>query len=291
MARLPARSIIAIVLIALAAMAAAGVFLPLVYKAREKAELERCKNNLREIGLFGLTHSALPNEPVPATANTYFPSGTIVNHDLAFDRRLSWYPTIIAAVDQGPVEPGQKLNKHLHYTELLAQIDLTKAWDDAGANARAGHERLIFAICPAQNSDFGGGPALTNYLGNGGLGPNTAALSLEAAGTKAGVFRYDEVTPLEVIRNGDGLSNTISVAETAFEIGPWLRGGPATVRSLGPDQPPYLGPGRLYSGCHPGVGNFAMADGAVRTLTDSMSPAVFRALLTIRGNEQEFDDP
>ena len=130
---------------------------------------------------------------------------------------------------------------------------------------------------------------MTNYFGNGGVGLDTPTLTIEEAARNAGVFRYNTPTPLEIIRDGDGLSNTISIVESARDIGPWLRGGPSTIRCLDPQQPFTLGHGQYYSGCHRGRGNFAFADGSVRVMTDSIHPPFFRALLTIQGGEKEED--
>lgn len=280
--------IAALVFIALVVVGVAGLIVTGIYRAREDQEMRRCQNNLRQIGEFGLLHSALPGKPVPFQANVYFPSGTLVNDKLPYDERLSWYVLVLAAVEQGPVEAGAKANKPLSHAEALANIDSSKPWN-AEVHQSLAHTRLPVFICPAQAPESGGGPALTNYLGNGGIGPETAALTVEAAGKRAGVFRYNTPTPLELIRDGDGLAHTISIVETARGIGPWLQGGPATVRSLDPDEAPYLGPGRLYAGCHRNRGNFAVADGSVRVLTDRIDPVVFRALLTIRGGESEVD--
>jgi hypothetical protein len=276
--------IVVVMLIVLTMLAAVGIILPAINRAREEEEMRRCQDHLRRIGSYGLLHSCLPGQSAPIPAQDYFPSGTVVNQKLAVGQRLSWYVLVLPAIDRGPVEPGSTPKKPLQYADLLAQIDIEKPWD-AEVHQSLAHTRLTFALCPAQRPEAGDGPALTNYLGNGGIGANTAALPLAEAGKHAGVFRYDTPTALETVRTGDGLSNTISVVESARDLSAWLDGGPATVRSLDPDEPPYLGPGRLYAGCHRGRGNFAIADGSVRVLTDRTTPIFFRAMLTIQGNE------
>jgi prepilin-type processing-associated H-X9-DG protein len=281
--------IVGIVLIVLALFIAAGLILPAIYRARADEEMRRCQNNLRQIGSLGLSHSTMPGEPVPPKALDYFPAGTIYQADLKPEQRLSWYALILGALDRGDVEPGAKRKKPLQFEELMKAIDVTKPWD-AEINQPLGRTRLTQAICPSQYTQLGPDQySLTNYIGNGGIGLSTPALSLDEAGPKAGVFRYDTRTPLEVIRDGDGLSNTIAVLETTRDIGPWIRGGPTTVRGLDVGAPPFLGKGAAYSGCHRDKGNFGFADGSVRVLTDNIDPAVFQALLTIRGGEKEVD--
>ena len=84
------------------------------------------------------------------------------------------------------------------------------------------------------------------------------------------------------IRNFDELHEAF--AETAFEVGPWLRGGPTTVRGLADGQ---IGLGGAFGGNHPAGGTVGFADGSVRFLTDRIEPTVFRALLTINGGPGE----
>jgi prepilin-type processing-associated H-X9-DG protein len=281
--------IVVIVLIVLAVLTALGLIIPAIYRARSDEEMRRCQNHLRQIAAFGLFHATKPGEPMPMEPQSFFPPGTLVNAELKPEQRMSWYVLVIGAIDHGEPDPEGKRKKTLQFEQVMRTIDANKPWD-AEEHQSLARTRLPFALCPAQIPDPGPDrPALTNYVGSAGLGVNTAALGLEEAGTNAGVFRYDSRTPLEVVRDGDGLANTISVLETAKDVGPWLQGGPSTVRSLAVDTLPYLGVGAPFGGCHRDRGNFAFADGSVRVLTNQATPAFFRALLTIRGGDREAD--
>ncbi len=276
--------IVVIALSLLVAIVLIGIGLSVIFRARNDEEFSRCQNNLRELGTIGLSHAIVPGQQAPMVDNDYFPSATLVNPNLRPEQRMSWYALVLTAIDEGPAGSRGLATKPRQYAEMLKEIDVAKPWD-AEVHQRLARTRLSVAICPAQRPAAGDNqPALTNYLGNGGIGPDTAALPLAEAGKKAGVFRYDTPTPLAAIT--DGLSNTISLVESARDLGPWLQGGPSTVRSLDPDEPPYLGPGRLYAGCHQGRGNFAIADGSVRVISNEVNPAVFRALLSINGGEK-----
>lgn len=286
------RRFILIVLIGMAILTALGILLPGIQRAREEEEMRRCQNHLRQIGSFAIFHSTLPGQPVPLKAQDFFPSATIMNADLQLDQRLSWYVLTLSALDQGPIDPNAKTpqpRKTTPITGLLPEIDVKQAWN-AGPNAKVARARLSQALCPAQFQGASADePALCNYLGNGGIGNETPTLALDKAGKRAGVFRYESPTPLEAIANGDGASNSISFIETTTNLGPWMQGGLATIRCLDPDKPPFLGPGKLYSGCHHNKGNYVMADGSLRVITDSIDPQIFRALLTNQGGETQFD--
>jgi hypothetical protein len=280
--------IVAAILIVLALFVIVGLIIPAIFYSRNDAEMRRCQNNLRQIGGIGVFHSYLPNQPPPRKAQSYFPEGTVVVANLAPERRMSWHALVLGSIEQGPSEPGNAPSNPSHAIELLREVDVQKPWD-AEANQRLARQRFNVFLCPAASTPvIPDQPAPTNYVGNGGIGFETAALSIEQSGARAGVFRYDSRTPLDVIRDGDGLSNTISILETNYDAGPWLRGGFSTVRSLDRAEPPFLGPHMPFSGCHLGKGNFAIADGSVRTLTDTIAPELFRALLTIQGNETDF---
>jgi prepilin-type processing-associated H-X9-DG protein len=86
------------------------------------------------------------------------------------------------------------------------------------------------------------------------------------------MFRYDEPTYVTDVK--DGLANTLMLLETANQPGPWVAGGPASVRPLDPAGRPYLGPGRPFGGAHFGGANAAMADGSGRFIANSVSPDV-----------------
>ncbi|MCE9531109.1 MAG: DUF1559 domain-containing protein [Planctomycetes bacterium] len=284
--------VVVVLLIALAFALGIGIFLPAVYRARSDEEFRRCQNNLRQIGSIGLFHAAMPGQPVPTQALAFIPPGTLGGPPLLPNQRLSWYPLVLPAIEQASSNPAEPQPKPTQLFDKLKEIDPAKSWDDVG-HQKLARTRVPVLLCPTQRPGPGAYQAeVTSYLGNGGLGANTPNLSIEEAGRNAGAFRYDFRTPLEMIRNGDGQSHTISIVESAHDLGPWLRGGPATIRCLDVDQSAYLGVKLPYGGCHRDKGNFAFADGSVHVLTDRTNPGVFRGLLTINGGETEekFDD-
>jgi hypothetical protein len=114
-----------------------------------------------------------------------------------------------------------------------------------------------------------------------GTGHDAARQPAGAAGN--GFMGYDRPTSMAMIK--DGASNTIALMETRVGLGPWSRGGSATVRgfdpagvSLGGDNPP-------FGGLHSGAINVAIADGSVRFLRSSIDPRRLVAAITIAGGE------
>ena len=103
---------------------------------------------------------------------------------------------------------------------------------------------------------------------------------------RAGAFRYDAATPFD--RIGDGLSQTLLLGETANDVGPWLRGGPSTVRGLddGKSAKPLIGAGGQFGGYYPNGAYFAMCDGSVRNITPQITRGVLLDLATIDGGNE-----
>jgi hypothetical protein len=260
-------------LVGLAAFVVLGVGLTLIPKLRKNAADLSCKNNLREIGLFA-AHNADPHfDRAKVTADV--PAATVVNPALAPDQRLSWYVTLLPGFDQ----------KRQKTDALLAGIDRGQPWA-SGPNQAAGRTKLVVLLCPGNPAEVNADqPALTNYVGIAGRGLDAA--NLPATDPRAGCFRYDAATPFALIT--DGLSQTLLIGERSAELGPWLRGGPATVRGI--DESPgavvILGSGGQFGGCHPTGANWGLADGSVRFFTDRTDPKVLIGMATIAGRDSD----
>jgi hypothetical protein len=164
------------------------------------------------------------------------------------------------------------------------RLDLGKAWD-APENRAAVATPLRWYRCPSDpNRAAAGAPALTNYVGITGLGPDSAALP--ARDPRAGFFGYERRLTRAELQAARGDSRTLAAAETTWENGPWAQGGPATVRPLDPARRPYAGPGRPFGGSHPHTFNAVFADGAVVPFRDGINPAVLEALVPITAEKE-----
>lgn len=249
---------------------ALGFFIVWLAQGRVDQSRIYCQNHLRNLAQqseqagLELPPGALVGPWIPAQAPN-IPAGTVGPLSLPPDQRLSWAVSLLPFIDQKRYEPAP----------LAAQLDRAAPWD-ASANASVGRVRLALVECPGNplpESDY----AVTQYVGNGGVGPDAAAGPLSP---RSGCFRYDRMTPYLAIT--DGLSTSVLFAETSNELGPWIRGGPGTVRSYLPKSAKaVLGTGGQFGGNHPLGANFGFADGSVRFLTDRTTPAVIEGLFTI----------
>ena len=255
----------------LLALVVGGLVLTYLPKARLNARMVGSQNNLRELGQFA-AHNANPDPKRDASKlPTAIPPGTVVLPAVAPDDRLSWVVAVLPLMDRrkNPV------------VELLPRIDDRQPWT-AEPNQQAGRTRLPALLCPENTPEvLPGGPGITCYVGIGGVGPDAAGLPLGSP--RAGAFRYDGPTPFD--RVTDGLSQTLLFAETRNEVGPWLRGGSATVRGLddAPGAQPLVG-GQL-GGYFPAGANVGFCDGGVRTFSPRTTPSVLLSLATIAGKE------
>jgi prepilin-type processing-associated H-X9-DG protein len=123
--------------------------------------------------------------------------------------------------------------------------------------------------------------AVTNYVALAGVGLDAATLPAKTAGI--GFMGNERST--RTIDFVDGMSNTIALIETDLSLGPWARGGPASLRPLDPDDATPFGRDRAFGGLHSMIVNVAFADGSVRSLRETLSPMTFAAMITIAGGE------
>ncbi len=243
--------------------------LPAVQKMWDAAARVSCQLNLYHYGL------AIHNYH---DVNGRFPPGTIPNAALAPEQRLSFHVVLIPFVEASP---------------LYYQLAKTEPWDSPTNVGVVGDGRFKVFQCPAwvgaaKDVPLTGHLAITNYVGVAGVGADAATLSLGAPG--CGIFGYDCSVKGKDVK--DGSDNTALLFETAHDVGPWMRGGPATVRGVDAAAP--------FGGTHfrqtwtfqkraDGF-NVVLANGAVRHTSPDISPEVLAALATIAGGEKIGDD-
>jgi Protein of unknown function (DUF1559) len=237
-----------------------GLFLLFGHLGANAARLD-CANNLREIGVA--LEAYQQNH-----AETY-PAATIPNKQLAPDKRLSWMADILPFM-------RRRTQSTAAWQSFLGSIDQHKGWQDP-ANAAAANTRVYTFLCPGDaNPLMRTTPGLTDYVGISGIGPDAAALAVEAP--DAGFFGYDRAVRLPQATKLR--ASIMIVTETTNNNGPWIAGGPPTVRGVVPEEAPLIGLDRPFGGCHysftrvPGL-NTLWLDASVRYLTNSAPPEMF----------------
>jgi prepilin-type processing-associated H-X9-DG protein len=267
---------------------AAGVSEVIALRHERRArELEPCANRLREFWFALICYRDTP----PGSGS--FPPGTVPGEGIPPERRLSWVTLVYHAFDESqnvnflfdwPAPWDSEANRA---PKILSR-------DDGGKESVLSLPYLLpyrVMLCPEspayekvmrdakhRRKDF---PADIHYVGIAGIGRDSP--TLPKGHPRAGVFGYDRQTRMEDIKDGD--AETMMLAETSLSNGPWIAGGPTTVRGLDTDHKPYLGEKRQFGGYHPDGAMVLFVDGSVRFVRDSVAPSAFEALSTIAGGE------
>jgi len=275
-----------------------GLLLPAVQKVREAASRLKCQNNLKQIGLgFHNYHSSYNR----------FPSG---------------FESQTTGIDEPNLGPGwgwaAQLLPYVEQDNLARQINFSLDIRHAN-NATARITRVPLYLCPSDSSpqsiftvqDEDGNPlcdvAFANYVGVGGV-YEVSAYPDSSNGSPGILLRNSRV---HVNGITDGSSNTILVGERASKQSPqttWVgavtdAGVPPLVSGYDVEEPPVLvltNSGTAADGRTPnnpyghvedtnsnhtqGV-NFLFADGSVRSVRASVSPAVWVGMTTRAGGE------
>jgi prepilin-type N-terminal cleavage/methylation domain-containing protein/prepilin-type processing-associated H-X9-DG protein len=258
--------VIAIIAILIALLVAA------VQKVRESASRVTCKNNLKQLGLaLHSYHDSTKKLPPGYTMN--------VNG---------------AGLETGPGWGwGAHILDHLDQSPLRAKINLSV---DVGASVHAvpRTQRLAVFICPSDDyvGNFtppGASVTLSHSAYVGVFGSNKIE---DDPGAGNGVFFRNSQVRLTQIT--DGTSNTLMVGErctmrfTATWTGVFAGIDEAQALVLGTaDHPPnhFTGHSEDFASRHTNGVNFLYGDGTVRTINDTINPALYQALATRCGNE------
>ena len=244
-----------------------GLLLPATRRVRESAARMQCQNNLKQlmIGLHNFESTGRPTAS-PSTGDAdaptaqLFPPGCF-GPGTTPEARLSWMVALLPYLEQD---------------NLYKQFDIEKGY---AGNLPAARTAVKTFLCPQAN-EAAAGDAVTHYVALSGIGHDAAGRPAGAAGN--GFMGHDRPTSLAMIK--DGTSNTISLTETRFDLGPWARGGASNLRGFDPADVPVHGDLRPFGGHERGM-HAAMADGSVRFVRSSIEPKNLAAAITIAGAE------
>jgi len=295
-----------------------GLLLPAVQKIREAANRMKCSNNLKQLALachnYHDTEGTLPrNGNANGLTNSHGTNGTGCCGVGA--PHWSWLARVLPYVEQDNLArkgnvPINNMNQDAATLEVLAAVPpvLTCPSDTTKPRTRT------------NSADLGGTlVAVTSYKGVSGSNwgrdfyPTESDFSTPyrnqgANGSFNGLENGDGIFWRADIRNGamtlaavtDGLSNTYMVGEDVPELIAWNAwaypngaiGTCAIPPNTGVTIPP-LGPSGFgdwptrysFRSRHTGGLQFAMADGSVRFVRDSIPLNLYRATATISGGE------
>lgn len=212
-----------------------------------------------------------------------FPPGTLAGETLAPEHRLSWVPLVLTWTDfyQGIHFLFERDQPWDSEANLRPRIEVSPAGEASYVENSTAPPWFRISCRSNPNKGEPGMPDPLHYVGIAGLGID--APTLPSGHRRAGVFGYDRQTRAADIK--DGLSNTMMLAETTANIGPWTAGGPASVRGVDNSRRPYIGRGAQFGGAHRGGAMVAFADGSVRFVSETINPQVFEAISTKAGGE------
>ena len=245
-------------------------------------------------------HEKAYNDAIQAMGATALPDG-IFSGSLTAMR--SGYDKIVAAKPGGlkgvkrmgedePIWAGYswmtEILPFIDYNDLYLQFDQSKPWIDKSNRVHAYTVIPAFVNPADPNVQWNGlpydGVGLTHFAGMAGLEDkrNVVAADLPRTDPRAGIFGYDEVVPLDSIK--DGKAQTIMLIGSGKASAPWIQGGGGTVRGA---RAPFFDKFHGFGSAGlatPGV-YVMMADGSTRILNADIDPEVFKAMCTIQGAE------
>ena len=245
-----------IVVIAIIGMFA-GMLLPAVQMAREAARRTSCSSNLRNVGL-GLGNYMIAERKIP------------FGNDLLATTEHSWASSILPYIDE---------------SNLFARIDFSKPWNDPSSNKSVAITNVAIYRCPSALKNFEGKIDFGGVQGTGLTGLSIGMSANDAFGCGSMIVRVREQSgPLRPASITDGLSNTISIAESidrnAESSGRWACGRNCFSQNQSLDDKQSDGMISNHSGVH-----VLFMDGHLHVVSKSIDTKILGAWCTRSGGE------
>lgn len=280
-----------------------ALLVPAVQKVREAASRLQCQNNLKQIAMALHTYES---------ANKRFPFGTGV---CCTPTGPNWTLDIMPYADQGnlvsslnlTIATGLKNAVNAAVVQQVVPMFICRSDPAAGNpimtrfaahNASPAHALWYPASMGPTHMDqcpfcANGTPAPTNYCCQG-WNFGTAAGGGSPAGTFAGMFGRTDVTTIRVASVTDGLSNTFMVGETLPKgctfMGLYSQNFPLSGTSIPLNHMEDAVDTNWFRTCgyesaHLGGANFAMGDGSVHFVAQTIDYRVYNELGSRAGGE------
>jgi len=277
-----------------------ALLLPAVQAAREAARCAQCVNNLKQLALgchnYHGVHKAFPPGHLRGTGNR---PGQSTNHEA-----WGWHVYLLPFVEQAPLyrqlnpnkyrleEVCAKLNPNVPDPVSTLQLLIPTFVCPSDPNDGIAHNARRFqgglgsvAGNLGPNADGNWRPGITNYMGNRGVRDK-----VQATNDCFGIFFYDSGIKMRDIT--DGTSCTFMIGERDTEncrSGSWIGvrnpngdgsrgiwyniGHAKTVLNASPlviNWGSDNGCGESFASMHPNGANFAMCDGSVRFIKNTI---------------------
>jgi prepilin-type N-terminal cleavage/methylation domain-containing protein len=287
-----------------------GLLLPAVQKVREAAARTQCANNLKQLATAVHNfHSARGTFP-PNNLYTYDPTGP----------NWSWLANLLPYIEQNNLynqaniggSPPNNINQSLPQIATRVKTFLCPSDPDAfrGPVSHISNFDMLDPVlgpltyevtCYRANigSNWGGGPPNSSlWWGtdpqwcNPDPNDSNPSITYDGCANGNGVI-WETNNPINILNVTDGTSSTIMIGEalTGKDYqNAWCHMDnaiatcaytPNAKNSLGQDYPPDQWFNRYaFTSAHPGGVQFAMTDGSVQFISQTISPPLFRALGT-----------
>ncbi|MBA2115339.1 DUF1559 domain-containing protein [Bremerella alba] len=265
-----------------------ALLLPAVQQAREAARRMQCQNNLKQLGLaLHNHHDTYGNFPT-------FTAGSI---------NISYVVHLLPFIEQDNLYD-------LFPRDASGNLQITSSNDVRATN------RIDALLCPSgtiQNSTYSGqSDRYTNHY-YGVLGPKGEnvqtgddyeldTLGGQGGASLQGFFQWQKEMRFADIT--DGTSNTLAIGEISWKDAgchrPWTRGGETqsggvhsasaknvfnAINAVGYVSASTNWNDASFGSEHPGVAQFLLGDGSVRSVSESVAMTVYRAMASRNGGE------
>jgi prepilin-type N-terminal cleavage/methylation domain-containing protein len=235
----------------------AGLLLPAVQMAREAARRAACSSNLRNIGL-GFENYIIATGHIP------------IGSELLSATEHSWASQILPSVEE---------------TKLFTNLDFKKRWDDPSSNYPVSKANIAIYRCPSAVKEFDGKIDFGGVQGTGLTGLSIGLGANEAFGCGSVIVRVrKQPDPLRLASITDGLSNTISIAESVDRnpesSGRWACGRNCFSQNHSLDDNQSDGMSSNHSGVH-----VLFMDGRLNVVSRSIDSRILGAWCSRSGGE------